>query len=421
MRTGFCVFLLCLASPMCRASIFDMIPVVSQMKSLVQVIAGDAEGARQTQENFADFMPVVSQVKSLVHAAADDEDAARRTQQRFLNNMESIADSTPLIGQVKGITHIAVGDEERGVEIIKGATSSTGALIGGVFGGPAGAVVGNVAADGLITAIQSVENGKHSPYGTIDYVANIDKKDPGEHFDVWAGVGMDVGGGVLAKKAAGKTPRKAIDEFGGDLPRGRLDEHFIHQWGPDDMEISLSPRTTLEIARSRVGHLSDMYKKRLELVDFKDVNDVDGMTNCYMCTAAAKKGMSVTELVETYQMSMDQVWRATGMDDIVKIYQRVGYPEAKLAYHGNIRGLYEFLDNNVNHGTKIYALAYDFADKPGHVVLLRAWRESNRYTQTLITDFQKTVPDPSRFRTNLNQPDAKSYYLVDFGNEFGKR
>ena len=31
----------------------DSVPVVSQTKSLVQAISGDAEGARKTQENFA--------------------------------------------------------------------------------------------------------------------------------------------------------------------------------------------------------------------------------------------------------------------------------------------------------------------------------------------------------------------------------
>ena len=45
----------------------DSIPVVSQVKSLVQVIDGDAEGARRTQENFSKIAPVVSQVRSLVH------------------------------------------------------------------------------------------------------------------------------------------------------------------------------------------------------------------------------------------------------------------------------------------------------------------------------------------------------------------
>ena len=40
----------------------DSIPVVSQMKSLFQVIAGDAIGAKATQEHFARQAPIASQV-----------------------------------------------------------------------------------------------------------------------------------------------------------------------------------------------------------------------------------------------------------------------------------------------------------------------------------------------------------------------
>ena len=40
----------------------NSVPVVSQIKSLVQVISGDAEGAKRTQEDFARKGIVVSQV-----------------------------------------------------------------------------------------------------------------------------------------------------------------------------------------------------------------------------------------------------------------------------------------------------------------------------------------------------------------------
>ena len=47
----------------------DSIPVISQVKSLVQVISGDEEGAKKTQENFAKTTPIVSQTYSAVLAA----------------------------------------------------------------------------------------------------------------------------------------------------------------------------------------------------------------------------------------------------------------------------------------------------------------------------------------------------------------
>ena len=46
----------------------NSVPVVSQVKSLVQVIAGDEAGAKQTQEEFARTGILVSQFNSLGHA-----------------------------------------------------------------------------------------------------------------------------------------------------------------------------------------------------------------------------------------------------------------------------------------------------------------------------------------------------------------
>lgn len=50
----------------------DSIPVISQVKSAVQAIAGDTAGAKKTQENFLNGCPVVSQVKSLVQVIGHD-------------------------------------------------------------------------------------------------------------------------------------------------------------------------------------------------------------------------------------------------------------------------------------------------------------------------------------------------------------
>ena len=46
----------------------DSIPVVSQLKSLVQVIGGDEEGALRTQEQFARTGIIASQFNSLAHS-----------------------------------------------------------------------------------------------------------------------------------------------------------------------------------------------------------------------------------------------------------------------------------------------------------------------------------------------------------------
>ena len=48
----------------------NSIPVISQVKSLVQVIGGDADGARRTQEEFSRTAPIVSQARSFAHLIA---------------------------------------------------------------------------------------------------------------------------------------------------------------------------------------------------------------------------------------------------------------------------------------------------------------------------------------------------------------
>ena len=51
-------------SPSHRMGSTDSIPVVSQVKSLVQVIAGDQEAAKKTQENLIRIGIIASQVST---------------------------------------------------------------------------------------------------------------------------------------------------------------------------------------------------------------------------------------------------------------------------------------------------------------------------------------------------------------------
>jgi hypothetical protein len=51
------------------------------IQNVPQVIAGDAKGAKQTQEEFVRTGIIVSQVNSLVHAAKGDVVEARKIQQ----------------------------------------------------------------------------------------------------------------------------------------------------------------------------------------------------------------------------------------------------------------------------------------------------------------------------------------------------
>lgn len=81
----------------------DSIPVISQAKSLGQVIVGDVEGATRTQENFADNCPVVSQTKSFVQVCAGDIEGARKTQEKFVKDIEKFG------AVAAGVSTAAVG------------------------------------------------------------------------------------------------------------------------------------------------------------------------------------------------------------------------------------------------------------------------------------------------------------------------
>ena len=77
----------------------DSIPIVSQLKSLIQAICGDVDGARQTQENFSRQALVISQIRSAVEAILGDQEAARRTQIEFLNSILTIIQASSRLDQ----------------------------------------------------------------------------------------------------------------------------------------------------------------------------------------------------------------------------------------------------------------------------------------------------------------------------------
>ncbi len=93
----------------------DALPVLSQVKSLYQVIRGDSNGARITQVNFSRQCPVISQFRFFVEVMIlGDREAARNTQMECLGFLSAATDAIPVLGHVKGGIHYACGDRERG-------------------------------------------------------------------------------------------------------------------------------------------------------------------------------------------------------------------------------------------------------------------------------------------------------------------
>jgi len=156
----------------------NTVPVVSQVKSLVQWAGGDSAGAFATQKEFAynNTFPVISQIASAGYAIGGDYDKAEDLQKKFADDMLNVIDSIPVAGHVKGAVHYGLGQKDEGDRAMKAASRSTGVVAGGVtgfaVGGPAGAVVGGIAGgaamDGVITGSEMLINGKDAkPHGYV--------------------------------------------------------------------------------------------------------------------------------------------------------------------------------------------------------------------------------------------------------------
>ena len=91
-------------------SLIDVIPVASQIKSLVQACCNDNEGALATQEAFSRQCPIVSQVRSAVHASMGDSETARNIQMQFVN--QEFVDVLPVVSQVKSLVQACISDNE---------------------------------------------------------------------------------------------------------------------------------------------------------------------------------------------------------------------------------------------------------------------------------------------------------------------
>ncbi|OQV23298.1 putative Chitinase A1 [Hypsibius exemplaris] len=426
--------------PRTSASFWDSIPGVSQIKSLVQVVSGDSEGAKKTQENFLNTAPVVSQVKSAVQAATGDTEGAAETQKKFAGNLEEAVQGVPVLGHIDGAIHYAVGDKAGGEAAMKSASRSVAVIGGAIVGGPGGAVAAGVAYDGLVTGIDSAIHGEYRPYGVVDYVTRIGSADAGEHFDNVLGLVLDGVGGKAANKAqkpngSGKVPdrpdfgRGSLDSDGSgrmnidspdargqprressDSGRGSLDKGSDRMSIDSDSGAGVVERTfdafAVETARAQ---LPENYVRRLSDIDFQQVNDVHLNDNCYYCSAAAYRGVTVSQLER--MTGIKHVGEAPNVDHIVHVFREAGFKDTSSVFNGDVPAFKSFLERTLPAGNVAdFAMAFKRQDGSGHVVNVRVWRDADGTLHHLITDFQHPVGSKGRFSIKL--PDQLKHLWV---------
>jgi len=213
----------------------DSIPVVSQAKSLVQVIGGDAKGAKKTQENFARTAPVVSQFNSLGHSIAGNNDEARKIQEEFGSEMQSLAEGTPVVGHFVSAGYAIAGDTKKAEQVALGATKSTVVAVAGIAGAACGpgapacgaalATSANAGWDGLDSVIGGESRGMIKGFQDI----HEGKASIGSAFDTIAEQGLVAGGGALGAYGARKTFSNFKKKIGGykKICRRSTDEFVV--------------------------------------------------------------------------------------------------------------------------------------------------------------------------------------------------
>lgn len=260
----------------------DWIPVLSQVKSLVQAVSGDTEGARITQENFSKQCPIVSQSRSAAEAVFISSEAARKTQLEFLTNVKDVGygvvTGTPGVGHAVGAVQYAAGFKSAADATMKSASRTTGVIIGGMagftVGGPAGAIAGGIVGgttmDGVTTGVESAIHQKFMPNGQVSTVVEIKKKiDNGENvsgavFDATVGVVMD---GVTGY-GAGKAVQKAqMDSFKSDL--NDMKNQVKNNLKESKLSDQVVSKVTDQIKDFRIGNDAplDLEKMKVEARD----------------------------------------------------------------------------------------------------------------------------------------------------------
>jgi len=185
-----------------ESSMWDMIPVVAQIKSGVQLMTGDKEGAKKTQMSFLNEGFGTSQARSAFFLVTSEPDKAWEIQKKFGSNLEGTVESVSVLGHVKSITHLMAGDRESSWRAMKSATSGTFTVFGGVLGGPVGAIAVQVLSDAAISVVDKMIKGNRSTgHGVINYLSHLPEQKIGDHFDMALGMASTglIGKGIKTK------------------------------------------------------------------------------------------------------------------------------------------------------------------------------------------------------------------------------
>lgn len=159
----------------------DNYPVVSQVKSLVQVSCGDVDGARATQQSFVNETPVFGDVTYFLRLATGDSSGARSTRHLCNKAWSRSANAIPIVGHVKSAVHYSLKDNRRASEAFRSANRATIITTAALMSGPFAPVAVVASALGYDAVDSLISGHGKGVIGTVQRA--VDEPSPGSIYD----------------------------------------------------------------------------------------------------------------------------------------------------------------------------------------------------------------------------------------------
>ncbi len=227
-------------------------PILAHHNALTAKFAGDDEYAQKCWEggnNSLNAIPVVGHAKGMVHYSKGEVEAGDQAMEAATATTMEIADGIPGIGHAKGLVHYSKGEYDEGNKAMLAATRTTvvmGAGAGGFYvAGPAGAVVGGVAAGACWDGVTYKLTDGKEVRGVFKAIENPNSVDAyfdagfsllGDGFAGYSGgkivetcIGSNNSSTAVSSTANREALNAASEQMGNDFLEGRISYPELHQ------------------------------------------------------------------------------------------------------------------------------------------------------------------------------------------------
>lgn len=90
----------------------DTVPIIAQVKSVLQMLEGDKEGALETQKNFTRRCPLVSQLRKRAELVIGNREGAEQTLAEFTEHTWNKLDCLPVVGHLSAMVQMKQNPEQ---------------------------------------------------------------------------------------------------------------------------------------------------------------------------------------------------------------------------------------------------------------------------------------------------------------------